>query len=50
MRIIEENLSDFNSPGLKKAYQDAIKAGLQGKIFSSGKAQAVLGKYFKGRK
>ena len=47
MRVIEEDMSSFNAPGLKKAYQDAIKSGLKGKIFSSGTAKATLNKYFK---
>jgi|7_EtaG_2_1085326.scaffolds.fasta_scaffold09765_4 hypothetical protein len=44
---IEYNLSDFNSPGLKAAFMDGIKAGFKGTKFDSKSAVAKLLNYYK---
>lgn len=46
---IEYNLSDFNSPGLKAAFVDGIKAGLRGNKFDSNDAVKKFQNYYKGR-
>ena len=46
---IETELSDFNSPGLKRAFLMALRIGAsEQRGFSSGKAQKILARYFQG--
>ena len=46
--MIGQELSSFNSPGLKKAYFDGLKAGMSTKGFQVAKAKSILAKYYKG--
>ena len=49
LKAIDIGLSDFNSPGLKAAYADAIKKNWKGNKFDVKAAMKDLEKWYKGR-
>ena len=51
MGDIEGAMSDFNSPGMKAAFLDALQSGIltSKKVFLSGQAKRTLAQYYKGR-
>ena len=45
--LIDDRLSDFNSPGLRAAFMGGLKAGVDRKGFMFGCAKTVLDRWYK---